>query len=71
VIAATRKEHARGVEFYAVLAKYGLIRAHKAMLKIKGLDLGPVRLPLVDLTPAEVDAMIVELKKTELYNEYF
>jgi len=70
-IAAARKEHARGVEFYSVLAKYGLIRAHKAMLRIKGLDLGPVRLPLVDLTTAEVDAMVADLKKVELYSEYF
>jgi N-acetylneuraminate lyase len=70
-IAAARKEHARGVEFYTVLGKYGLIRAHKAMLKIKGLDLGPVRLPLVDLTQTEVDAMVAELKQTELYKEYF
>lgn len=70
-VALARKEHARGVEFYTVLAKYGLIRAHKALLKIKGLDLGPVRLPLVDLTSAEVAALVEDLKKTELYKEYF
>lgn len=70
-IEAARKEHARGVEFYTVLVKYGLIRAHKALLKIQGLDLGPVRLPLVDLTESEVASLVADLKHTELYNEYF
>ncbi len=34
-------------------------------------DLGPVRLPLVDLTEAEAKTMINELEKTILYQEYF
>jgi len=70
-INTARKEHQRGVAFYTVVGKYGLIRAHKALLRLQGLDLGPVRLPLVDLTPAEVDTLVSELKQTELYNEYF
>lgn len=33
--------------------------------------MGPVRLPLVDLTEAESQAMLKELEKTELYREYY
>jgi len=70
-IQTARKEHQRGVAFYTALAKYGLIRAHKAALRLQGIELGPVRLPLVDLTPAEVDSLVADLKQTELYHEYF
>jgi len=70
-IKLARKENSKGVAFYSVLQKYGVIRAHKALLKIKGLDLGPVRLPLVDLTQPEIANMLQDLKETELYNEYF
>ena len=34
-------------------------------------DLGPVRLPLTDLTEAESQAMIKELEGNDLYQEYF
>jgi len=70
-VAKARKLHQQGVQFYVVLSRYGLIRAHKALLKLKGLDVGPVRLPLVDLTETEVQALIKELEKTDLFKEYF
>jgi len=70
-IATARKEHHRANEFYSVLGRYGLIRAHKAALKLKGLDMGPCLLPLVDLKPEEEQALLNDLKQTELYKEYF
>ncbi len=38
-VATARKEHQIGVQFYSVLNRYGLIRAHKAVLKLKGLGI--------------------------------
>jgi len=70
-VAGARKEHQRAAAFYSVLAKYGLIRAHKSMLKLKGLNLGPCRLPLVDLKPEEEKALYEEIKHTEIYKEFF
>jgi len=70
-VAEARRLHQQGVQFYTVLNRYGLIRAHKVMLKQLGLDMGPVRLPLVDLNEAETKAMLKELELTALYKEYF
>jgi len=70
-IPLARKLHSQGVAFYAVLQKYGLNRSIRVMLRRKGFDVGPVRLPLVDLTKAEVDAMLEEFKGVELYQQYF
>jgi len=70
-ILQARKLHAQGVAFYAVLRKYGLIPSIHAMLRLKGFDVGPVRLPLADLSSKEVDAMLDELKEVELYQQYF
>lgn len=70
-VALARKEHQKGVHFYTILNKYGLIRAHKVALRLLGLELGPVRLPLVDMSEAETKAMISELETDELYKEYF
>jgi len=69
--ALARKEHQRGVHFYQILNKYGLIRAHKVALRLLGLEMGPVRLPLVDMNEAETKAMVKELESDELYQEYF
>jgi N-acetylneuraminate lyase len=70
-VAEARRLHQQGVHFYAVLNRFGLIRAHKVALKKLGLDMGPVRLPLVDLTDTEAQTMLSDLEKTELYKEYF
>ena len=40
-----------------LIAKYRPLPALKAMMKFVGLDCGPVRLPQVALTPAEIDAL--------------
>lgn len=51
------------VQIIAVMARYGGLPAGKAMMKIVGLDCGPVRLPLRNLTPEEFEAFRKDLER--------
>lgn len=48
--------------FIDTMARFGGLPAGKAMMKFIGMDCGPVRLPLKNLTPQEEAALHAELK---------
>ena len=49
-LAAARRDQMRAIEFIGVLDRHGGLAAGKAVMKLIGLDCGPVRLPLRALT---------------------
>ena len=49
-LVAARHEQARAMEFVAVLDRHGGLAAGKCIMKLIGLDCGPVRLPLRAMT---------------------
>jgi N-acetylneuraminate lyase len=51
------------IQIIAVMARYGGLPAGKAMMKMVGLDCGPVRSPLRNLSPDEVDAFRKDLER--------
>ncbi len=73
-IGEARKYQALSVEMVRVLCRYGIRPALKAVMKLIGLDCGPVRLPLEALTEDQLQAMKEELAAIgffdwTLYNE--
>ncbi|HEY0966536.1 MAG TPA: dihydrodipicolinate synthase family protein [Opitutaceae bacterium] len=50
---AAKQDQKRAWDFIAVLGKFGGLSAGKAVMKLIGVDCGPVRLPLRALTPAD------------------
>jgi dihydrodipicolinate synthase/N-acetylneuraminate lyase len=44
-------------EFFRVIEKYGYIQSHKVLLKQRGIDLGPVRPPLLPLMKEEEEML--------------
>lgn len=66
---AARKLQMRSVEFVKLMLKYeNSVVSTKAMLRIAGLDLGPCRLPLRNLTDGEYNALEEELKTLGFLN---
>lgn len=59
--------HAEAVRVYDVLAAYHSLAAGKEIMKLTGLDCGPVRRPLQAIKPAESKALWEKLKKTSLF----
>jgi N-acetylneuraminate lyase len=51
--ARARNEQYRGVELVAILSKYGYLAAAKELMRLRGVDLGSVRLPHGPLTGSE------------------
>ena len=58
---AARDLVARAVELEAILCRYSWLPASKAVMKMVGVDCGPVRLPLRSLTSGEYDQLFLEL----------
>jgi N-acetylneuraminate lyase len=56
-----RAEQAKAAEMIVVLLRYSGTSAFKAAMKLIGLDLGPVRPPLVPLTDIQTEALRQEL----------
>lgn len=52
-IKTAQQEQARACEMIALLGQFGGLPAGKAIMKMQGIDCGPVRLPLRTLTDAE------------------
>jgi len=50
---AARQWQMASIQIIAVMARHGGLPAGKAMMKIQGLDCGPVRPPLRNLTPEQ------------------
>jgi N-acetylneuraminate lyase len=61
-----RAEQNRGVELVALLQRYGYLAAAKELLRLRGADLGGVRLPNVPLTPEEAVAFRREFGASDL-----
>lgn len=58
-----RREQQRAVDFITVMCRHGGLAANKAILSFAGVDCGPVRLPLRDLTAAQREALRNDLEK--------
>lgn len=61
-LAAAQQEQFRSVQLVQTLARYGYLSASKVVMRWVGVDVGPARLPLVNLTENEVSALRAELE---------
>jgi N-acetylneuraminate lyase len=62
-LAAARRWQMLSIQTIAVMARHGGLPAGKAMMKIVGLDCGPVRPPLKNLTAAEFESLRQDLER--------
>jgi N-acetylneuraminate lyase len=60
-LATARANMSRAVELEAILSRYSWLPASKAVMKMVGVDCGPVRLPLRSLTRSQYDQLFLEL----------
>lgn len=60
--AAAEQGQARAREFIGIMNRYGGLPAGKTIMKFIGVDCGPVRLPLANLTPDQEKAFHAELE---------
>lgn len=60
-LAAARDLQARTLELEAILGRYSWLPASRAVMKMLGVDCGPVRLQLRSLTSTEYDQLLLEL----------
>jgi N-acetylneuraminate lyase len=60
-MAAARNLQTQAISMCRILLPYGGIPASKAIMKFLGVDCGPVRLPLVQLSPAAEQSLKAEL----------
>jgi N-acetylneuraminate lyase len=65
-LAAARTEQFRGVEFIALMIKHGFLASAKEIMRLRGIDLGSVRLPNVAFTAEQTAAFRRELTATGL-----
>ena len=62
-----RAEQGRSVDMVAIMAKYGFLAAAKVLMKNRfGIDCGPVRPPLRNLTEEQVQQMLSELDQAHV-----
>jgi N-acetylneuraminate lyase len=57
-----RRLQTQAIEIIGVLIRYGALTAGKAMLKMTGVDCGPVRSPLQNLSAQALESLTRELK---------
>jgi N-acetylneuraminate lyase len=58
-----RRWQSQAIEIIAVMSRYGGLSAAKAMMKLVGLDCGPVRTPLQNLSPEAFESLTRELER--------
>lgn len=61
-LTAARLHQSTAIQIIAVMIKHGGLAAGKAMMKCVGIDCGPVRTPLKNLTAEETDVFFRELE---------
>lgn len=61
-LAAARAEQFRSVQVIALMQKYGFFAAAKEAMRMRGVDLGPVRLPNANLTAEQAAAFRREME---------
>jgi N-acetylneuraminate lyase len=62
-----RETHFGLVEMVRCILKYAPIPAQRAIMKMQGFDLGPSRLPLVNLTPQQSDTLKASLNEVAFF----
>jgi len=65
---AARQEQFRVVQLIQILARYGLLGATKAVMKMLGVDVGPVRLPHVHPTAEQTAKLRGELEQLGFFD---
>lgn len=63
---AARTEQRRAVQLILLLAGFGYLPASKAMLEMLGVPVGPARLPLGQLSPADITRLRQALEQHDL-----
>jgi len=58
-----RKHQSQAIQVIAVMSRRGGLAAGKAMMKLIGLDCGPVRAPLQNLSPEAFESLTRELER--------
>lgn len=61
-IAGARELQQQSIKIIAIMVRHGGLAAGKAMMKLIGLDCGPVRPPMTTLTDAQSSALEAELR---------
>jgi N-acetylneuraminate lyase len=61
-LVSARRLQSTAIKLIAVMSKYGGLPAGKAMMKMIGVDCGPVRLPLQNLTLEAEEKLRSELE---------
>lgn len=54
-------------EMVKVLASFGFMAASKAVMSLIGVDCGPVRPPIKNLAPAQLDALVRKLAELDVF----
>ncbi|GAB3908377.1 dihydrodipicolinate synthase family protein [Mucilaginibacter boryungensis] len=67
-ISKARAIQAKMVQMIRILFKFSPIPAQRAIMKMLGYDLGPCRLPLVDLTDPEFKLLKESLEEIDFFN---
>lgn len=67
-LATARKEQGRARDFISILHRHGGLSAGKSVMKLIGVDCGPVRLPLRQLTPAQEETLRRELEQVGFFD---
>jgi N-acetylneuraminate lyase len=67
-LTAAQREQSRATEMVAVLLRFGGLAAGKAMMKMVGIDCGPVRLPLRSLSDEQCRALRAELERIGFFD---
>jgi N-acetylneuraminate lyase len=67
-VAAARALQRESAQMIKLLYGYGFMAAAKAVMGLMGVDCGPVRPPLCNLTPSQLDALAGELAELDLWS---
>lgn len=68
---AAQNRQMKSVRMVQVINKYGGLPAQKAIMKLIGMDCGPVRLPLLKLKSGEFEAIERELREIDFFADIF
>jgi N-acetylneuraminate lyase len=66
-MAEAEENHAYLVEMVRILLRYPPIPAQKCIMRMMGIDLGPSRLPLVNLTVSQESQLRQSLEKIDFF----
>ncbi|HEX3450475.1 MAG TPA: dihydrodipicolinate synthase family protein [Isosphaeraceae bacterium] len=66
-ITAARAAQFEATQMVKTLASFGFLAASKAVMSLIGVDCGPVRAPLRNLTPAQLDELVGKLAAFDVF----